>query len=126
MGEHRQSGTQRLVKQNLFGGVGNVIRAADDVGNPHIHVVGDHAQVVSWTAVGTQQNEVFEFTVGELHAAEDGVVEKRAAGFGYGKADGGGLSCSPAPSAFLARNFAAYTFVARRTACGSCGRTVLL
>ena len=126
MGKHRQAGAQRLVEQNLLGRVRNMIGAADDVGDPHIHVVGDHAQVVGGTAIGAQQHEVFQFGVGELYSAENGVVEKRAARLGHGKADGRGLSCSPAAGAFFARNLAAGSFVAWRAACGGCSRAALL
>ena len=75
--EHRQGCAQRLVEQNLFWGIRNMIGAADDVADAHVHIVGDHAQVIGGTAVGAQQDKVFQFGIGKLHAAEDGVIEGR-------------------------------------------------
>ena len=126
VGEYRQARAQRLVEQNLLGRVGDVVGAADDVGDAHVHIVGHHAQVVCGAAVGAEQHEVFQFGIGEFHAAEDGVVEERAARFRHGEADGRGLSCGAAPGAFLARNLPAGAFVAGRTALGGCGRAALL
>ena len=126
VGEHRQRGAQRLVEQDLLGRIGNMIGAADDVGDAHVHIVGDHAQVIGGAAVGAQQHEVFQLSVGELHAAEDGVVESGAAGFGDGKAHGRGFSCGATPGAFLARNLPAGAFIARRTAFGGRSRAALL
>ena len=87
----------------------------------HVHIVGDHAQVIGRNAIGAQQHEVFQFRIGKLHPAKDGIVESRTAGFGHGETYRCGLSGGAAPRAFLARNLPASAFIARRAAL--CGRS---
>ena len=103
-----------------------MIGAANDVRDPHVHIVGHHAQVIGGNAIGAQQHEVFQFRIGKLHPAEDGVVESRTAGLGHGKAYGGGLSGGATPRTLLARNLPAGAFITRRTALGGSSRAALL
>ena len=124
--EHRQGGAQGLVEQDLLGRVRNVVRAPDDVADAHVHIVGDHAQVIRGNAVGTQQHEIFQFRIGKLHPAENCVVKGRTPGLGHGKAYRRGFSRGAPAGAFLARNFPAGAFVAGRTALGGSGRAALL
>src|SRR5260370_11514302 len=79
---------QRAVEQNLFGRVGNVIGAANHVGDAHVHVVHDDAHLVHGLAeffilsgdrravnafARTDQDEVFDFVVGKFAFAKNGV-----------------------------------------------------
>ena len=70
---------ERLINQNLLGGVGEVVGAANDVGDAHVEVVGHHAQVVGGLAVAAQQDKVFDLLVGHFHPARHQVVEGGAA-----------------------------------------------
>ena len=89
----------RAIEQHLFRRVGEVVGAANDVGDAHVDVVDDDAQLVGGHAplfgvfAGAQEDEVFDFGVVEFAVAEDGVGEvrfrrsgtrKRMAGFTSG------------------------------------------
>src|SRR5450755_3586534 len=103
-----------------------MIGAADDVADAHIHIVGDHAQVIGRNAIGAEQHEVFEFSIGKLHATEDSVVESGITSFRHSEAQSRGFPrCAP-PGAFLARNLSAGTVVAWGTALGGSHRAALL
>ena len=124
--ENGQRGPQCLVKQHLFGRVRDMVRTTDDMRDPHVHIVRDHAQVIGGDAIGAQQHEIFQLRIGKLHSTEDGVIKSRAAGLGHGEANGRGFSRSATPGAFLARNFPAGAFITRRAALGGSGRAALL
>ena len=124
--EHWQPRAQRLVEQNLFWGIGDMIGAADDVGDPHIDIVSDHAQVIGGATIGAQEYEVFQFRVGEFNPPGNSVVKKCAAGLGHREPQGGGFSSGPASGAFFARNRAAGSFVSWRTSRGGGGCAPLL
>ena len=68
-------GSKCLVLQDLFGGVGDVVGSPDDVGEPHVNVVGDDAEVIGRNAVGAKEDEILDFDVGEFDPAKNGVVE---------------------------------------------------
>src|SRR5579862_4400218 len=82
--------------------------------------------MICGNAVRAQQHEVFQFGVGKLHAAENSIVESRAAGLGHGEAYGGGFSRGATLGALLARNLSTGSFVARWTPLGCGGRAALL
>ena len=46
MREDGQRRAERTVKQDLFRRIRNVIRATDDVADPHVDVVHHHTQVI--------------------------------------------------------------------------------
>ena len=73
--EPRQRRAERLVEENLARRVGDVVVAADDVGDAHVHVVDDDAEVVDRRAVGAQDDEVVQVGVlehdGTLHQVVD-------------------------------------------------------
>ena len=63
MGHLGTSQPQRLVDLRLAGGIGEVVVAADDVGDAHVVVVDHDRQHVGRRAVGAQQDEVVEILV---------------------------------------------------------------
>ena len=69
-----------------------MVGAAQNVCHSHLDVVHHHAEVIGGDAVGAQQNEILDLAVGELHAAEHGVIEECAAALRHGESDGGGFS----------------------------------
>ena len=76
MGEHRLGMAQRPEQQDVLGRVGEVVLAADDVGDLHRGVVDDHGEVVERRAVGADDHEVAAEGGGvDLDAAADEVVE---------------------------------------------------
>ncbi len=52
-----------------------VIVAADDMGDAHVHVIDDDGEVVGGRAVGAGDDEIVEFIVGEDDASLDGIVD---------------------------------------------------
>ena len=70
---------ERVVEDLLAGGVGQVVVAADDVGDAHVVVVDDHGEHVGRRAVGAQDDEIVEVAVGEGDAALDPVLDDRLA-----------------------------------------------
>ena len=96
-----------------------MIGATNDVADAHVHIIGDHAQVIRGPAIGAQQHKVFQLSIRKFHASEDGVVERGAARFGHGEANGCGFSCGATLGAFLARNLPAGAFVTGRAAFSS-------
>src|SRR5439155_5144639 len=97
MRKNRHRLAQRLVKHHLLGGIGDVVGAANDVADPHVDVIGHHAQVIGRGAVGTQQHDIFDFIIRELHPSQHCIIEICASCFRHGKADCGRLPCSSAP-----------------------------
>ena len=64
-----------------------MVGAPHNVCDPHIHVVGDHTQVVSRLPVGAQQDEVFNLLVLHLDRAENLVLKTCFAGLGNPEAE---------------------------------------
>ena len=60
---HRHLPAERVVDLSLARGIGEVIVAADDVGDAHVVVVDHDGQHVGRRAVGAQQHEVVEVLV---------------------------------------------------------------
>jgi hypothetical protein len=79
VGEHRRLPAAGLVEHRLPEGVGQVVVAADDVGDAHVVIVDHHRQHVGWGTVGAEQDEIVELLVGDGHLALDGVVDGHAA-----------------------------------------------
>ena len=68
-----------VIDDRLPGGVGEVVVAADDVGDAHVVVVHDDRVHIGRNAVRTQDDEVVEVLVGETHVALDAVAHDRLA-----------------------------------------------
>ncbi len=83
MRKNRRLRAQRAVEQHLFRGIRNVIRATNDVGDAHIDVVDDHAQLIHGLAEflltfsGAQQDKVLDFLVRKLAFTEHRVDKFR-------------------------------------------------
>src|ERR1700688_224800 len=81
MRENWRFGFECAVQQNLFGSIGKMIGAANDMRDAHVNVVDHHAELIHGlaeffvTLAGAQQHEVFDIVVGEFGVAEDHVVE---------------------------------------------------
>ena len=69
----------RLVDDGLARGVGEVVVAADDVGDAHVVIVDDDGMHVGRRAVRTQDDEIVEILVREAHIALHAVVHDRLA-----------------------------------------------
>ena len=93
--EQRQVGVaRRLVAERpqheqLLRRVGEVVVAADDLGDPHLGVVDGDREVVEDGAVGAGDDEVVVGGVGEGDRAVDQVLDDRLAVVGDAQADGG-------------------------------------
>ncbi len=79
MRHDRHVPAERLVDLHLPRGVGQVVVAADDVGDAHVVVVDDDGEHVGRVAVRAQQHEVVELLVGEDDLALHLVVDDRLA-----------------------------------------------
>ena len=79
MREGRHRGAERLVDHDLARRVGQVVVAADDVGDAHHRVVHDRSEVVRGRAVGAEDDEVVELLGVEAHVAVDRVVHEDVA-----------------------------------------------
>ena len=74
MREDRLRGAERAIERDLLRRVGDVIVAADDVGDLHGDVVGHDRHVVDRRPVAPQDDEVVEVVALEADAAVDRVV----------------------------------------------------
>ena len=78
--DHRQVRVERHLRAergedvDLARRVIHVIVATDDVGDLHIPVVNDDAEIVGRRAVGARDHQIVEFGIGDLDAALDEVV----------------------------------------------------
>ena len=75
MGELRHRRTERLIENHLLRRVRNVIVAAHDVRDLHLHVVRDDGEVVGWLAVGPEDHEVLDVGAVELDGPVHEIVE---------------------------------------------------
>ena len=75
MGERGHGRAESLVDHDLTRGVGQVVVAADDVGDLHHGVVDDGREVVRGRAVGTEDDKVVELLGIKGHLAVDGIVD---------------------------------------------------
>ena len=103
--EHRQAAaSERMVQHHLFGRVGEMVGAAQDVRNAHVEIVDHHAEVIGGHAVGAQQNEVLELGIGKLDAAEDGILECGTPTLGDSKANRSAFTDFDSLRRFFARS----------------------
>ena len=106
MGELGRLSAEGFEDQQMLEGVGEVILAANDVGDAQIGVVHAGGQVVGGHSIASQQGEVLDL-VGELGLlAVDAVREaQRTAIAGNAVAQGEGLAGAGAAIALLAAKF---------------------
>src|SRR6185503_19557407 len=90
--EPRQRGSERLVKQNLFRRVGNVVCTTKDVSDEKINIIVHDAQVIGWIAIGAQENEIFQFCVGKFNPLKNRILEPGASSLGNAETQGGWLT----------------------------------
>ena len=57
----------------------DVVVAADDVADRHVHVVDHHGEVICRRTVRTGDDEVVEFVVGDADTAPDQIIENDVA-----------------------------------------------
>ena len=140
----RRGCAQRLQDVDLPRRVVDVVVAADDVGDAHVHVVDDDAEVVGRHAVAAGDDEVVQLVAGEDDPALDEVVEHHLAVLRVPEPHHGLHACGRrrqhlarlgAPAAVVARLFLARLllgahriklFLARVTVGGRAGREHLL
>ena len=75
VGEDRHGGSKCMILQDLLGRIRDVVGSPDDVGEAHVDVVSDDAEVIGGNAVGAKEDEVLDFGIGEFDSAKNGVVE---------------------------------------------------
>ena len=78
----RRLGAESAVEQDLFGRVGNVIGAANDMGDAHVDVIDNSAELVGGQgrpAAGASsrahEDEILDFVILHFAGTEDGVFE---------------------------------------------------
>ena len=89
--EGGEGAAQGVVEENLFGRVGDVIVAAQHMGDLHGDVVGDHCKVVGGRAIAAQNDKVVDAVVLEADGSMYKIVP---GGFALGnpEADGKGIA----------------------------------
>ena len=113
VGERGHGRAEGLVDHDLARGVGQVVVAADDVGDLHHGVVDDGREVVRGRAVGAEDDEVVELLGIEGHLAVNGVVDDDvAAVLGHLDAQDVGLAGLDAAAGLLGIKVAAAALVA--------------
>ena len=126
MGEGGHGEAQRLVDEDLARGVGQVVVAADDMGDAHVGVVAYHGEVVGGASVGADQDHVVHDVGGEAHVAVDGIVEfDGSVVFGDLQAPDVLFACVDAGLGFLGAQVAAAAVIAGVLFAGLFGRCAL-
>ena len=77
VGEFRQRPAKRVVDLFLAEGVVQVVVAADHMGNAHIMVVDNDGQVVGWRAVGPQDYQIVELSIGDGDLPLNAIMDSR-------------------------------------------------
>ena len=106
VGEDRDWSAQRAKERDVLRRVGKVVDAADDVRDPHVHVVHDDAEVVERVAVRADEDEVVEGARRELGAPLHDVVHDDRL-VRHAEAEDELLARRSAPVGLLLRNRAA-------------------
>ena len=113
VGERRHGRAEGLVDHDLARGVGQMVVAADDVGNLHHGIVDDGREVIGGRAVGAEDDKVVELLGIEGHLAVDGVVDNDvAAVLGHLDAQDVGLAGLDAAAGLLGIKIAAAALIA--------------
>ena len=82
VGKLRQDRAQRLIKLDLPGRIGEMIVAANDVGDLHVDVVDDDTKVIGRGAVGAGDDQIVQLAVVEHDVAFDHILDDRRASRG--------------------------------------------
>ena len=113
VGECGHGRAEGLVDHDLARRVGQMVVAADDVGNLHHGVIDDSREVIRGRAVGAEDDEVVELLGVEGHLAVDGVVDDDVATVrGHLDAQDVGLAGLDATTCLLGIEIAAAALVA--------------
>ena len=113
VGERGHGRAEGLVDHDLARGVGQVVVAADDVGDLHHGVVDDGREVIRGRAIGAEDDKVVELLGVEGHLAVDGVVDDDvAAVLGHLDAQDVGLAGLDAAAGLLGIKIAASALIA--------------
>src|SRR5437868_8535381 len=99
MRELRRRPSQSFVKSDLLGSVGQVVIAADDMGDFHQRVIDDHHVVVNRHPVRAGDDGIADYFAGKLHRPVHDVVKANRP-LGNAQADGGRLTRSSALLSF--------------------------
>ena len=110
---------ESLIQQVVFGGGGEVLAAADHVGNAHQVIVHHVGKVVGGHAVGLDQDLVVQFADVHLNVAVDHIVKARHAALGDLLADDIGFACRQLGRHFLFAQVAAVAVVVGHLAGGA-------
>lgn len=70
---HRRA--QRFENVDLARGVVDVVFAADHMGDFHVPVIDDDAEVIGWRTIGAADDQIVQLTVAEFDRAANFVVE---------------------------------------------------
>ena len=113
VGERGHGRAEGLVDHDLARGVGQVVVAADDMGDLHHGVVDDGREVVRGRAIGAEDDKVVELLGVEGHLAVNGVVDDDvAAVLGHLDAQDVGLAGLNATAGLLGIKVAATALIA--------------
>ena len=113
VGERGHGRAEGLVDHDLTRGVGQVVVAADDMGDLHHGVVDDSREVVRGRAIGAEDDKVVELLGIEGHLAVDGIVDNDvAAVLGHLDAKDVGLAGLDATAGLLGIKIAATALIA--------------
>ena len=80
MRKARRRLSESFVEQDLLGRIRDVIVPTNDIGDPHVDVVGHDSEVVGRVTPGAQDDEVLDVGVVEGNRPAHAVVEARLAG----------------------------------------------
>ena len=75
--ELRHGHAERFEQQHVLRRVRNVIVAANHLRDPHVHVIGDHRQVIRRIRIRSQDHEIFDIRVVEIDRAVDEIEKLR-------------------------------------------------
>ena len=113
VGERGHGRAEGLVDHDLARGIGQMVVAANDVGDLHHGVVDDGRKVIRRRAIGAEDDKVVELLGVEGHLAVDGVVDTDvAAVLGHLDAQDVGLAGLDAAACLLGIKIAAAALIA--------------
>ncbi len=116
---------ESLVDEDLLGRIGEVIVAADNVRDRHGCIIDGNGEVISGSAIGSDQNEVVDSIDRECHITAYSVRENDiATAIGHLQAPHVRLTCQDARGGGLGIERAACTVVSRKPTLGTTGLTL--
>jgi hypothetical protein len=118
----RRRDAQRLVYENLFVRIGQMILPAYDVRDPHLYVVNHDRKVIERVAVGPEQHEVFYLRIIARLLAVDDIGEKGFSFLRDFQANCEGVAAGSAPVRVFLRQLAVRIAAMIHAFCGSGAR----